>query len=114
MARGGKLSIAIAQSAKTERDGLKIVVNDTGHGISREHLGKVFEPFFTTKGNLGTGIGLWVTRQLVERHGGHISISSSTEPGNSGTIVMIDLPFDNSGDANSANTGQLGSSAEIR
>jgi PAS domain S-box-containing protein len=114
MARGGKLSIAIAQSAKTERDGLKIVVNDTGHGISREHLGKVFEPFFTTKGNLGTGIGLWVTRQLAERHGGHISISSSTEPGNSGTIVMIDLPFDNSGDANSANTGQLGSGAEIR
>jgi PAS domain S-box-containing protein len=114
MAHGGKLSIAIAQSAKTERDGLKIVVNDTGHGISREHLGKVFEPFFTTKGNLGTGIGLWVTRQLVERHGGHISISSSTEAGNSGTIVMIDLPFDNSGDANSANTGQLGSSTEIR
>jgi signal transduction histidine kinase len=114
MARGGKLSIAIGQSAKTERDGLKIMVNDTGHGICREHLGKVFEPFFTTKGNLGTGIGLWVTRQLVERHGGHISISSSTEPGNSGTIVMIDLPFDNSGDANSANTGQLGSGAEIR
>lgn len=114
MPRGGKVSITIAQSAKTERDGLKIVVNDTGHGISREHLGKVFEPFFTTKGNLGTGIGLWVARQLVERHGGHISISSSTEPGNSGTIVVIDLPFDNSGDANRVKTDELGSSAEIR
>ena len=114
MAQGGKLSITIAQCAKTERDGLKIVVNDTGHGISREHLGKVFEPFFTTKGNLGTGIGLWVARQLVERHGGHISISSSTEPGNSGTIVMIDLPLDNSVDANSVKADELGSTAEIR
>jgi len=68
-------------------------VNDTGHGIRREDLGKVFEPFFTTKGNLGTGIGLWVARQLVERHGGQISISSSTGPEDHGTNVAIYLPF---------------------
>jgi signal transduction histidine kinase len=49
-------------------------------------LAQVFEPFFTTKGDLGTGIGLWVTKKLVEARGGEISIASSTENGNRGTI----------------------------
>lgn len=93
MPHGGRLSISITQTKKSERDGLQIAVNDTGHGIRREDLGKVFEPFFTTKGNLGTGIGLWVARQLVERHGGQISISSTTGPDDSGTNVTVYLPF---------------------
>lgn len=93
MPQGGSLSISTAQTRKNEQETLQIVVSDTGNGIQREHLGKVFEPFFTTKGNLGTGIGLWVARQLVERHGGQISISSSAEPQNSGTVVTISLPF---------------------
>lgn len=94
MALGGKLSISTAQASKSERDGFQIVVSDTGHGIRRDHLSKVFDPFFTTKGNLGTGIGLWVAKQIVERHGGQISISSSTEPNDSGTTINIYLPFD--------------------
>jgi signal transduction histidine kinase len=93
MSGGGRLSISITQTKDTQRNGLQIVVNDTGHGIRREDLGRVFEPFFTTKGNLGTGIGLWVARQLVERHGGQISISSSTAPDDLGTSVTIYLPF---------------------
>jgi signal transduction histidine kinase len=93
MPHGGKLSIAMTQTKTTARDGLQIIVNDTGHGIRREDLGKVFEPFFTTKGNLGTGIGLWVARQLLERHGGQISISSSTGYDDHGTNVTIYLPF---------------------
>jgi PAS domain S-box-containing protein len=93
MPHGGRLSISMTRTTKTERDGLQIAVTDTGDGIRREHLGKVFEPFFTTKGSLGTGIGLWVVRQLVERHGGQISISSSTGPDDSGTDVTIYLPF---------------------
>lgn len=93
MPNGGKLSISVTPTKETERDGLQIAVNDTGDGIRREDLGKVFEPFFTTKGNLGTGIGLWVARQLVERHGGQISISSSTGLDDHGTSVAIYLPF---------------------
>jgi signal transduction histidine kinase len=73
--------------------GLETIVSDTGHGIHRDHLPRVFEPFYTTKGNLGTGIGLWVARQLVERHDGQISISSSTQQGESGTIVTVFLPY---------------------
>lgn len=96
MPHQGKLSISITPTVKAGRDVLQVIVNDTGQGIRREHLIKIFEPFFTTKGTLGTGIGLWIARQIVERYGGHISISSSTEPGNSGTIVTVDLPFSGS------------------
>jgi signal transduction histidine kinase len=56
-------------------------------------LARIFEPFFTTKGDLGSGIGLWVAKQLVERRGGQISVTSSTERGNSGTSVTIFMPF---------------------
>lgn len=93
MPQGGKLSISTIRVMKSEQDALRIVVGDTGTGIKREHIDQVFEPFFTTKGNLGTGIGLWVAKQLVERHGGQISISSSTETGDSGTVVTIFLPY---------------------
>jgi PAS domain S-box-containing protein len=93
MAQGGRLSISTTRIMKGEQDGLRVVVSDTGHGIRRENIDRIFEPFFTTKGNLGTGIGLWVARQLVERHEGQISVSSSTEASDSGTVVTIYLPF---------------------
>jgi PAS domain S-box-containing protein len=101
MPLGGKLSISItqsgAQSGKDEGE-LQIDVADTGSGIRQENLERVFEPFFTTKGNLGTGIGLWVAKQLVERHCGRISISSHAGRSNSGTIVTVCLPFSHSDD----------------
>lgn len=93
MPQGGRLAISISPTKKGDGGGLQTVVSDTGHGIARENIGRVFEPFFTTKGNLGTGIGLWVAKQLIERHSGQISISSSSESGNSGTVVTIYLPF---------------------
>jgi PAS domain S-box-containing protein len=104
MPNGGMLTISIAPMMREEAGGLQIAVDDTGHGIRREDLGRVFEPFFTTKGSLGTGIGLWVARQLVERHGGRISISSTTRPDDSGTNVTIYLPFSISqGESTTAN-----------
>ena len=96
MPQGGTLSISLSRTMKMEGDGIQTIISDTGCGISRENLSKVFEPFFTTKGNLGTGIGLWVGRQLVERHGGQISISSTVDSQRSGTIVTIYLPFSGS------------------
>jgi PAS domain S-box-containing protein len=112
MPYGGTLSISIAQTMKLEGDRVQIVIGDTGCGIRRENLEKVFEPFFTTKGNLGTGIGLWVSKQLVERHGGHISISSSTEPKDSGTIITISLPARGLGGVKATNLN-LSRSAEL-
>jgi PAS domain S-box-containing protein len=93
MKEGGKLSVSLRKTTALDRDGIQTVIRDTGTGISPENLEKIFEPFFTTKGNLGTGIGLWVTRQLVEFRGGQIAVTSSTEPGKSGTSVTIFIPF---------------------
>jgi signal transduction histidine kinase len=56
-------------------------------------LAKVFEPFFTTKGDTGTGIGLWVVKQLVEKSGGQVTLTSNTDTKASGTTVSIFLPL---------------------
>jgi PAS domain S-box-containing protein len=93
MRQGGKLTIALRKTTALDGDGIQTIVRDEGIGISHENLERIFEPFFTTKGNLGTGIGLWVTKQLVERRGGQIAITSSTAPGKSGTSVTIQIPF---------------------
>jgi PAS domain S-box-containing protein len=92
MRGGGSLKISTRQVISTSGDGIQIVIRDNGTGIKQEHLEKIFEPFFTTKGDLGTGIGLWVTRQLVEKRGGQISVASGTEQGNSGTSITIFIP----------------------
>ena len=93
MKGGGALSITTRSLINAAQDGIEIVVRDTGTGIEQENLPRVFEPFFTTKGLLGTGIGLWVAKQLVTRRGGQINITSSTTPRSSGTTVTIFLPF---------------------
>jgi PAS domain S-box-containing protein len=74
------------------RSGVRISVADSGCGISRDHLKHIFEPFFTTKTDTGTGLGLWVSRELVEKHGGSLRVRSSTIDGRSGTVFSIFLP----------------------
>ena len=93
MRHGGSLKISTRNLMGSTGDGIQTVIRDSGTGIAQEHLEKIFEPFFTTKGNLGTGIGLWVARQLIERRGGQISVASSTERGKSGTTITIFVPF---------------------
>jgi PAS domain S-box-containing protein len=93
MKHGGVLTVTTRNVLTSPEDGIEIVVRDTGIGIDQRDLPRVFEPFFTTKGILGTGIGLWVAKQLVSRRGGQITIASSTAPKNSGTTVTIFLPF---------------------
>lgn len=91
MPYGGVLRIRVEKSESPQ--GICIEIRDQGTGIQQEHLARVFEPFFTTKGNLGTGIGLWVVKQLVEKGGGQITLTSSTEPETRGTSISIFLPF---------------------
>jgi PAS domain S-box-containing protein len=93
MQGGGTLNITTKKIAGPTGDGIQTIIRDSGVGIQQDHLEKIFEPFFTTKGNLGTGIGLWIARQLAERRGGQISVASSTEKENSGTTVTIFIPF---------------------
>jgi len=58
---------------------VRTVVRDNGAGIREENVGRIFEPFFTTKADVGTGIGLWVTKELAEKHRGRIGVH--IEPG---------------------------------
>lgn len=70
----------------------RIVIADTGSGIPPAHRKKLFEPFYTTKQDVGTGLGLWVSREIVQKHGGNITLRSSVTPGHSGTVFSIFLP----------------------
>jgi len=87
MGEGGVLKIG----ASTLDERLIITISDTGKGISKEILPTVFDPFFTTKGEgKGTGLGLWITQGIVERHGGTIHLSSQE---GKGTTLEIQLPL---------------------
>ena len=70
-----------------------VTVSDSGHGIEANHLKSIFEPFFTTKGGRGTGLGLWVTRGIVEEQGGKLLLRTSTKGRCRGTTMRITLPI---------------------
>jgi PAS domain S-box-containing protein len=94
--QGGRLLLRSRQGQDhaTGRTGLVLTLADTGTGISPEDLSKIFEPFFTTKGLAGTGLGLWISREIVERHHGRLSVRSSQHPAHHGTVFTLFLPFD--------------------
>jgi signal transduction histidine kinase len=69
------------------------VLEDNGSGIPAAALNRVFEPFFTTKADIGTGIGLWVTRELVEKNGGRVSVESGELDNGMKTRFRVELPL---------------------
>ena len=82
----------ISLRLRKRSSGVQILIADNGHGIPAEHLSRLFEPFFTTKGDRGTGLGLALTKKIVERHGGRICVRSSVVSQRSGTTFRISLP----------------------
>ena len=68
--------------------GVQITIADTGSGIDPALKSKIWEPFFTTKKDIGTGLGLWVSKQIIEKHAGSIRFRS----GNKGTVFVLFLP----------------------
>jgi PAS domain S-box-containing protein len=89
--RGGKIVIRVQTAkAKGRDDGsIMVTVADTGHGMSHETKQRIFEPFFTTKGINGTGLGLWVSAEIVSKHGGRFRIRSRD---GQGTAISIFFP----------------------
>jgi signal transduction histidine kinase len=88
MRTGGYLRIRVS-----ERCGfVRLTIADTGMGIPSDVLPKIFEPFVTTKGETGTGLGLWVTAEIMKRNGWKIRVRSNGDPGRSGTTFSILIP----------------------
>ncbi len=96
MPSGGTLSIRgrEATNRRSGQPGIVITVADTGVGMSAETQQRLFRPFFTTKGLTGTGLGLWVSKGIVDRHRGTLNVRSSQSPAHRGTIFTLFLPFD--------------------
>ncbi len=97
MADGGSLQVRVATGRdwSSGRDGVRITVADNGTGILRDNLRQIFEPFYTTKKDTGTGLGLWVSRGVVEKHGGSIRVRSRADGRATGTVFLIFLPQEN-------------------
>ncbi|MGE5323296.1 MAG: PAS domain S-box protein, partial [Actinomycetota bacterium] len=96
MPGGGSLVIRVAKSRRWDRpdvEGARISVMDTGSGIAPQHKARLFQPFFTTKADVGTGLGLWITRGIVMRHSGAIQVKSRAGTDVHGTVFSIFLPF---------------------
>jgi PAS domain S-box-containing protein len=94
--RGGRLVVRSRNGTdwRTGREGLILTVADQGGGISRSVLRKMFEPFFTTKEFRGTGLGLWISSEIVHRHNGALRVRSSQRAGRSGTVFSVFLPYE--------------------
>jgi signal transduction histidine kinase len=92
MPTGGKLLLrgVKAPHPKTSACGVRISVVDHGPGISKATLRRMFEPFFTTKGDTGTGLGLWLTKDIIDRHQGLIQVRNHNHP--RGAVFSIWIP----------------------
>jgi PAS domain S-box-containing protein len=92
---GGRLLVRSHDgSAPISREpGCFITVADNGSGMSKQTIEKAFEPFFTTKGIVGTGLGLWISHEIVGRHGGAIRVRSRQQHGRNGTVFQVFLPL---------------------
>lgn len=95
MSSGGTMHVRVSKTHEwtgLKRRGLRVTFADNGSGIAAENLSKLTEPFFTTKGAAGTGLGLALVKDSVEKHHGVLRVRSSTQRGRSGSVFAIFLP----------------------
>lgn len=86
MSSGGELTVRT--SFIKDKDAVEISIADTGNGIAPEFLDHIFDPFFSTKEDSGTGLGLWVSYGIVQKHKGRIKVKSTVGQGTTFTIIM--------------------------
>ncbi len=85
----GTLKIELSCVENSDSKTIQLRIEDDGPGIAPQHLDRIFEPFFTTKKDVGTGLGLWVAREIAERHGGDIHVQSRTDASSHGTAFTV-------------------------
>jgi signal transduction histidine kinase len=97
--RGGTLRIRAANTRERSngsRPGIRLTFADSGCGIQPAIRKMLFEPFVSTKGDTGTGLGLWVSSQIVGKHGGKIQVKSRAQSNDTGSVFSIFLPLGSS------------------
>lgn len=96
MRQGGRLLVRAHDATEYDLDeprkGVRITIADTGHGMPPSVRARVFEPFYTTKELNGTGLGLWISSGIIDRHKGRIQLRSSDHPIYHGTVFSLFLP----------------------
>jgi PAS domain S-box-containing protein len=95
MGTGGQMRIRASESRRWKGDGehgVRLTIADSGSGIPKAIRSKLFDPFFTTKKDVGTGLGLWVSKEIVENNRGEIRVKSCAEPGRSWTAFSVFMP----------------------
>jgi two-component system CheB/CheR fusion protein len=96
MPQGGRLRIRMKPTCDWRdrtTEGMRITFCDSGSGMDAATRQRVFEPFFTTKAETGTGLGMWVVAQLVERHHGQVRVWSTQRAEASATVISVFLPL---------------------
>lgn len=91
VSQGGRISITLRHLHQQEVRGFEVAVRDDGCGIDPNNFDKIFQPFFTTKKSVGTGLGLWVCREIIHKHGGTIT-ATGNNGGGPGTTFHVFLP----------------------
>ncbi|MBZ5504063.1 MAG: PAS domain-containing protein [Acidobacteriia bacterium] len=90
----GNINIRVRQGHDGQgRAGIRVAVADDGCGIPAENMSQIFEPFFSTKNSKGTGLGLWVSQGIVQKHQGSLRVRSRTGEALHGTCCAVFLPF---------------------
>ena len=94
MPEGGRLRIRVRDAIDKEhqRRGVLVLICDTGSGIRREDSKQLFEPFFTTKSTKGTGLGLWISKGIVQKHQGMIRFRSMRLFDGNITVFSVFIP----------------------
>ncbi len=89
---GGTITVRARRAMHGGADGVAFTIHDCGPGIPREIRHRIVEPFFTTKELKGTGLGLWLAKNIVTKHNGSLRYRTSQTPGRSGTSFRVFLP----------------------
>jgi PAS domain S-box-containing protein len=90
----GNIYIRVRQAHDRQgRGGIRVTVADDGCGIPAENMSRIFEPFFSTKDSKGTGLGLWVSQGIVQKHQGSLRVRSRAGAADHGTCCTVFLPF---------------------
>ena len=95
MPAGGDLRLRLRATTnwRTGQPSLRVTVSDTGSGLTKEALKRLYEPFFTTKETTGTGLGLWVSAGIVDKHKGRLHVRSLNAGPHRGTTFTLLLPY---------------------